>query len=177
VGAKASLLASSATSLDSFLGGLPSFQEQLSVSDDADIEQILDAFNCLYSLRSFLGISTDLTFNKFIKDILGNPMAAAEEQRDGARVKQEQEQGQGQEQEQVLLMLGGADESRRSSRLVEAEVDDPLLEVQSQDAAELDRIQLNLLRALLPDLHARFALDEDTEAPAPKKEATSKKVC
>jgi hypothetical protein len=153
---------SSLNPLDSFFSGLSSFQEELSVSDDTDIEQILDAFNCLYALRGFLGISADLTFNKFIRDILGNPMTSALQSK-GDNVNVENEGA-----------LIDDDESRQSSRLI-GTTQSLSMQVQIQDAAELDRIQLNVLRALLPDLHSRFALDEDTDTSAPKKE-TSKKV-
>ena len=147
-----SSLTEKSSSLDSFLNQLPSFQDELCVSTSADIEQILDSFNCLYSLRGYLGISPDLTFNKFIKDILGNPL--------GCNQLSEEVNSQGWDED-----------ARRSSRLAASQPS--FITPHAQDTAEMDRIQLNMLRTLLPDLHARFSLDDEVEAPTSKKESSS----
>ena len=161
-------------SLDSYLSTLPSFQDELSLGQegDADIEQILDAFNCLYSLRGFLGISADLTFNKFIREILGNPLPHPSSE-SVEPVKQEQVQ------DEELEELDGqvSEETRHSSRLADSTLGSEQGQGQwSQDAAELDRIQLNLLHTLLPDLNARFALDDDEGGGSAPSATTSRKV-
>lgn len=159
------LSTSPSSSLDSFLNDIPSFQEELCVSDDSDVEQILDAFNCLYSLRTLLGISGDLTLDKFIRNILGNPMtsvvAGAVTETGGEREDSAEQEMP--EQGQVSFKLAITHYILLGIPLIA--LSHTTLK-QGQDAAELDRIQLNLLRALLPDLHTRFSLDEDGEGGA-----------
>ena len=175
--------------LDDLFLDIPTLRQSLQLDADIDTTRLVDVISFLQSMKSLLRISSqNYSLDYFTNKILGNfaeetaDMDVVDTSPELVRaesiavpdmdiVKHVQETDPTTNEESTNTndpLDGNLDESEEK----EAEFEDtpPSQKVAfKQDEVELDRIQLNLIRVVLDDLHSLFGLqDRDDKKPIPR---------
>jgi hypothetical protein len=173
--------------MDDFFSHLPTLKQQLKLDSDSDATRLIDVVSFLHSMKSLLRISSqNYTLDYFNEEILGNslkkedssvghsshesgeilsstqpPVAIEDNSKSSDQmeiVTEEPSSGM------AMVAMDKSNEEEEEAEFEESSVVQKRLPSTSQrDEVELDRIQLNLIRVVLDDLHCLFGLQDKDE--------------
>lgn len=175
--------------LDDLFSDIPTLRQSLHLDSDIDTTRLVDVISFLQSMKSLLRISSqNYSLDYFTKRILGN---FAEDTAEMDVVDASPELVRAESTSDTLVVpdmdiVKHFQETDPTTKDEPTDTNDPLNESEEkeaefedtpppqkvafkQDEVELDRIQLNLIRVVLDDLHSLFGLqDRDDKKPIPR---------